>query len=860
MDCSPTAPPRTGGPQNEHQHQHSHFSSFLRKKFFRSAKHTTNPSSRSSAHPTSALAARPRPSPKNTGPGGSPQIKGARGTEPRMPNPQSNQTSNRNVTQPTNMQVLEQQTQTDKKQAIGETFGARQGEREAEKRRNCELGNGPCNGGIAGVQQQDRGFRLLRDEKGFACRPAAAALSDEQEEKVREFKKSVRHFKHQLECNYAVQTQTLNQMRLATESLPEEERGHTLQEYIQTYAEALCEHLRVKRTPTGLEQYEFIQTLGHGGFGAVYLVKRKTDGRYFALKQVPKRKVLKASSRERQFAERNFLSACKCPCIVQLHATFQDELFLYQVVEFLQGGSMMHYMHAKQKFPEDVVKLCIAELVLAVKEVHDKNYIHRDIKPDNIVFTRDGHLKLLDFGLAKFAPHVFHFASLAGSPYRPHCCSSTSADGTAHSGMTTASTSASPHPLDPTCNPFSPVKVLGRHLPRTSLSPNGLDEGCCKCLHMQHEEELSGDGNLNRPSDTLLRSICGTPMYTAPEVLRGEGYDHSVDWWSVGVVMFEMLYGGIPFCPPPKYRGDVATFVKVQVTNHALVCPLVCEPENRFKSAAKIMQHPWFDGVDWGMIHRVKSPLCEDTELYAQRHFPLIDSPFESVDSVDQNGSTGGGSDARAQNAKSAVDGAGNKGREKGQAVSRPKPAGASASSEPDLLFSRYEFNRRAIETLPTFSRVLQRNAKKHFNSNARDCSVSPSPSSRSSGGVGLANGAGYAGSAGVSFSPDPKRCELAREEEQLEAEERGRAEIIFAQDGQHAQPKEHTKGDGETPPSPDSAETAVPHAFTREREREKNREAHSLHGVSSESAERDEATPGENSLVPDSPDEREAE
>ncbi|CBZ53725.1 putative AGC kinase [Neospora caninum Liverpool] len=553
-------------------------------------------------------------------------------------------------------------------------------------------------------------------------------------------------------------------MRLATESLPEEERGHTLQEYIQTYAEALCEHLRVKRTPTGLEQYEFIQTLGHGGFGAVYLVKRKTDGRYFALKQVPKRKVLKASSRERQFAERNFLSACKCPCIVQLHATFQDELFLYQVVEFLQGGSMMHYMHAKQKFPEDVVKLCIAELVLAVKEVHDKNYIHRDIKPDNIVFTRDGHLKLLDFGLAKFAPHVFHFASLAGSP----------ANGNTH--------------------------------------------------------------------------------------IRGEGYDHSVDWWSVGVVMFEMLYGGIPFCPPPKYRGDVATFVKVQVTNHALVCPLVCEPENRFKSAAKIMQHPWFDGVDWGMIHRVKSPLCEDTELYAQRHFPLIDSPFESVDSVDQNGSTGGGSDARAQNAKSAVDGAGNKGREKGQAVSRPKPAGASASSEPDLLFSRYEFNRRAIETLPTFSRVLQRNAKKHFNSNARDCSVSPSPSSRSSGGVGLANGAGYAGSAGVSFSPDPKRCELAREEEQLEAEERGRAEIIFAQDGQHAQPKEHTKGDGETPPSPDSAETAVPHAFTREREREKNREAHSLHGVSSESAERDEATPGENSLVPDSPDEREAE
>ncbi|KFH16959.1 AGC kinase, partial [Toxoplasma gondii MAS] len=243
-----------------------------------------------------------------------------------MPNSPSKQTNSRNVIATNNMQVLEREhNQTENKQGIvGGPRGARPGEREADKRRNVGVGNGACDGGMAGAPQHDVGLRLLRDEKGFACRPAASKpLSEEQEERIREFKKTVRHFKHQLECNYAAQTQTMN------------------------------------------------QTLGHGGFGAVYLVKRKADGRHFALKQVPKRKVLKVSSRERQFAERNFLSSCNCPCIVQLHATFQDELFLYQVVEFLQGGSMMHYMHAKQKFPEDVVKLCIAELVLAVKEVHD---------------------------------------------------------------------------------------------------------------------------------------------------------------------------------------------------------------------------------------------------------------------------------------------------------------------------------------------------------------------------------------------------------------------------------------------------------------------------------------------------------
>ncbi|PFH37350.1 AGC kinase [Besnoitia besnoiti] len=616
----------------------------------------------------------------------------------------------------------------------------RECDNETDKRRNHETGTGiGCN---AGGQQQESGFRIFKEEREFARRPALATLSDDQEEKVREFKKSVRHFKHQLECNYATQT-------------------HTLQ-----------------------------QTLGHGGFGAVYLVKRKTDGHYFALKQVPKRKVLKASSRERQFAERNFLSACKSPSVVQLHVTFQDELFLYQVVEFLQGGSMMHYMHAKQKFPEDVVKLCIAELVLAVKEVHEKNYIHRDIKPDNIVFTRDGHLKLLDFGLAKFAPYVFQFAAYARKPDSA-LCGTSNEEGETPAPAATMSTAGSPLRLVPTygsSNQVSPDRLAqAKHLPHASVSPNAFEEGCCRCLHMQDEEEISGDGQLNRPSDTLLRSICGTPMYTAPEVLRGEGYDHSVDWWSVGVVMFEMLYGGIPFCPPPKYRGDVATFVKVQVTNHALVCPipypspvssvissesislmqsLVCEPEHRFKSAAKIMQHPWFDGIEWETLHQLKSPLCEDTELYARRHFPLIDAAACADSLTEEDRSAGSGKAPKATESG---------GQQRGRAG---KPADAverkinAAQAEPDLFFARYEFSRRAVETLPTFAKVLQRNAGKHSPSGGDE---SAGELSRSSGEELLESHEGAKGAdslqglpspAGLAFSPDPKRCELAARED----------------------------------------------------------------------------------------------
>ncbi|PHJ25920.1 agc kinase [Cystoisospora suis] len=688
MDYSPvsrghSANTRQNGTQQNHghqHHQHGHFSSFLRKKFFRSSKQTNNPPP--SPHRSPAT---PPPSGREVGTA-SPAL-------PHEPHPHG--------------QVAEQRVPHQAQ------FPDHRDDVQPTARQQAPSGRPPAGPGV---------------------------LRDDQSEKVREFKKAVRHFKHQLECSYAAQTQTLQQMKTATEALPEEIRGPTLQQYIQEYAEALGEHLRVKRTPPGLEQYESIQTLGHGGFGAVYLVRRKSDGQYFALKQVPKRKVLKASSRERQFAERNFLSACKCPSIVQLHVTFQDELFLYQVVEFLQGGSLMHYMHAKQKFPEEVVKFCIAELVLAVKEVHEKNYIHRDIKPDNIVFTRDGHLKLLDFGLAKFAPHVFHFASY--SRLGPtHCCARTTAEGEAHAGIatTTASTAASPHPIEPGCGSdhrLSSEKFIpGCHAPHFS-SP--LEEGCCECVHMQDGEDPSGEGQLNRPSDTLLRSICGTPMYTAPEVLRGEGYDHSVDWWSVGVVMFEMLYGGIPFCPPPKYRGDVATFVKVQVTNHTLVCPipypspissvlspesinfmqgLVCEPEQRFKSAAKIMQHPWFAGVQWDTVHNLKSPLCADTEFYAQRHFPRIVQPG-TADSEEGDMTSRGtqrkpnGDPTNTANNKPKL-GAPVPLDKCGTSRAAVRPPSTNVGAEHDLFFSRYEYNRRAVETLPTFHKILQRSAEK---------------------------------------------------------------------------------------------------------------------------------------------------
>ncbi|XP_026189767.1 polyglutamine-repeat protein pqn-41-like [Cyclospora cayetanensis] len=130
--------------------------------------------------------------------------------------------------------------------------------------------------------------------------------------------------------------------------------------------------------------------------------------------------------------------------------------------------------------------------------------------------------------------------------------------------------------------------------------------------------------------------------------LRGGGYDFSVDWWSVGVVLFEMLYGGIPFCPPPKFKGDVPQFVKLQVTNYAIVCPipypspisallspeaislmqrLVCDASMRYKRAADILTHPFFKGLDLKTLFTIEQPLAADTRAYAASHYPSLFGP-----------------------------------------------------------------------------------------------------------------------------------------------------------------------------------------------------------------------------------------
>mgnify|MGYP000956826481 FL=1 len=110
--------------------------------------------------------------------------------------------------------------------------------------------------------------------------------------------------------------------------------------------------------------------------------------------------------------EREILTSAKIPWIVNLKYSFQDENYLYLVMDYLPGGDLMSLLMNKNILSENESKFYIAELILAVESVHKLNCIHRDLKPDNILINKEGHIQLSDFGLSKISVIIFSYKSL----------------------------------------------------------------------------------------------------------------------------------------------------------------------------------------------------------------------------------------------------------------------------------------------------------------------------------------------------------------------------------------------------------------------------------------------------------------
>ena len=163
--------------------------------------------------------------------------------------------------------------------------------------------------------------------------------------------------------------------------------------------------------------------LGSGAFGKVLLVsfknpnhllRRKKETNEYAMKRIKKKYLSVTCTEENIMNERNILINAKCPYIVNLKYSFQDEYNLYYLLQYIPGGHMYSLMSKRGQFPEHMAKFYAAEVFWAINYLHnDMKTLYRDLKPENILLDAEGHIKLTDFGLSKVG--VLKARSFCGS-------------------------------------------------------------------------------------------------------------------------------------------------------------------------------------------------------------------------------------------------------------------------------------------------------------------------------------------------------------------------------------------------------------------------------------------------------------
>lgn len=386
-------------------------------------------------------------------------------------------------------------------------------------------------------------------------------------------REKARATKAYLEQKYAAMKKEREESRERRNTLEQQMEALRLTErkkeqYRQELRTQELQSMRHQRKRLAVQDFQPLAVIGRGAFGEVRLVRKKDTGEVFALKSLEKRHMVLKNQVGHVKAERDILAMADNDnqWLVTLHYSFQDDHRLYMVMEFLPGGDLMGLLIKEDILSERTARFYAAEMVLAIESVHELGYIHRDIKPDNVLLDARGHLKLTDLGLCK------------------------KMDG--HADLLPVTQ----HTMDSAAALAAGPPMTGSEAPRA------------------------------RPflrNRQAAFSTVGTPDYIAPEVLAQKGYGKECDWWSMGVILYECVVGNPPFCAdepmqtcrkiinwrqtlffPPEARAELSP----QCID--FIRRLLCNAENRLGSTSvqEIKQHPWFHGIDWDNLRSMQSP------------------------------------------------------------------------------------------------------------------------------------------------------------------------------------------------------------------------------------------------------------
>ena len=274
--------------------------------------------------------------------------------------------------------------------------------------------------------------------------------------------------------------------------------------------------------------FELMTTIGTGTFGRVFLSRVKPSAfakttlspfQYYALKVLQKHNIVKLRQVEHVQNEKEILMTLEHPFIVNLLYNFQSSANLYMVMDYVPGGELFSHLRRMGKFSLPMTRFYACELTCAIGYMHDNGVIYRDLKPENLLLSSRGHLKLCDFGFAKY------------------------------------------------------VK----------------------------------DGD-------ITWTLCGTAEYLAPELIKGKGHGKAVDWYALGILIFEMLVGYPPFYDDNPFaiyekilKGKLVfptsmDLISKDLIKHLLTHDLSKRLGNLKNGTQDVKNHVFFKQIDWKIV------------------------------------------------------------------------------------------------------------------------------------------------------------------------------------------------------------------------------------------------------------------
>jgi len=304
------------------------------------------------------------------------------------------------------------------------------------------------------------------------------------------------------------------------------------------------------------DDFVFLRVVGKGAFGKVMLVQKKSGKRaneVFAMKVLKKSLVAEKGQIEHTKIEFRIFCSIRHPFICRLRYAFQNEEKLYLVTDYYCGGSLFYHLRKAPRFSEEVARFYMSEILLAIDHLHSNDIIYRDLKLENVIMDKEGHIAITDFGLSKM-----------------------------------------------------------------------------------HADSAS--------------TFCGTAEYMAPELVRGQQYGLAVDWWSFGIMLYEMLVGKTPFYD----KNRKAMFKKIMQASpdfpghcSSAACSVIRQilienPASRLGvggiGAQAIKQHRFFSCVNFERIYnrQSKTPFVPEIAQDEVKYVPKTYLEMEARDSSEE--------------------------------------------------------------------------------------------------------------------------------------------------------------------------------------------------------------------------------